>query len=159
MYFQTVERNYSCKGAHLRCYRACEVHECYQCCGEKKGALLIQFPASIKFSYFHKIRNLLDQLSSLSETTHWKLAVEFRDKSWYREATYDLMELHRASIVIHDIPKSMPPSFNIAADFVYLRFHGEKGDYRGSYEEQYYRSSANSSITTSGMARPSSPIS
>ncbi|MEJ0083153.1 MAG: DUF72 domain-containing protein [Puia sp.] len=39
-------------------------------------------------------------------------------------------------------PKCIPPEINRNADFVYLRFHGEKGDYRGSYSDQYLQQKA-----------------
>src|SRR5258705_13563831 len=45
--------------------------------------------------------------------------------------------------VSHDMPKCIPPELNENADFVYLRFHGEKGDYRGSYSIRHLENKAN----------------
>lgn len=105
--------------------------------GDKKGCLLIQFPASIKASLFPRFRALMEDVYSASEDSGWKLAVEFRDKSWYRDSVYQLLEQYRAAIVTHDMPASATPLIDMDVDFVYLRFHGEKGDYRGSYEDDF----------------------
>jgi uncharacterized protein YecE (DUF72 family) len=105
--------------------------------GIKKGCLLLQFPASIKISYFQKLRQLLDDLYRDSEIQQWKVAVEFRDKSWYNDTVYQLLEHYHASVVIHDIPASSTPLIDMEASFVYLRFHGIQGDYRGSYANTY----------------------
>lgn len=102
--------------------------------GEKKGVLLVQFPASIKFSFVRKLRILLDCIRA-ENIEGWRLAVEFRDKSWYNDTTYELLETYRAVVVKHDMPASYTPLIDMEADFVYLRFHGEKGDYRGSYPD------------------------
>lgn len=111
-------------------------------CGTKKGCILIQFPGSIKAFYFPKFKCLIDELYKTSAGQGWRLAVEFRDKSWYRDATYQLLESYKATIVTHDIPASATPLIDMESDFVYLRFHGEKGDYRGSYEDEYLEEQA-----------------
>jgi uncharacterized protein YecE (DUF72 family) len=110
--------------------------------GEKKGCLLLQFPASIKGSMFHKFRHLLDDLSGTGMLQGWHLAVEFRDKSWYRDSVYQLLEHYNASVVMHDMPKSFTPLIDMEKSFVYLRFHGELGDYRGCYTDDCLREHA-----------------
>lgn len=105
--------------------------------GDKKGCLLIQFPASIKASLFQSFRGLMDDVHSVSEGSGWKIAVEFRDRSWYCDNVYQLLEQYRTAVVVHDMPASATPLIDMDAGFVYLRFHGEKGDYRGSYEEDF----------------------
>jgi uncharacterized protein YecE (DUF72 family) len=102
--------------------------------GDKKGCLLIQFPASIKVFYFNTLKRLLEDVTG--GNAGWKLAVEFRDRSWYNDTVYQLLEDHRATIVVHDMPKSATPVIDMEQDIVYLRFHGEKGDYRGSYADE-----------------------
>lgn len=103
--------------------------------GGKKGCVLVQFPASIKYSYCQKLRRLLDDITTAHEIGGWKLAVEFRDKSWYNDTVYQLLENYKAAVVVHDMPASYTPLIDMESDFVYLRFHGEKGDYRGSYHD------------------------
>ena len=48
-----------------------------------------------------------------------------------------MLERYRAAVVIHDMPKCPTPLIDMEARIVYLRFHGEKGDYRGSYTDEY----------------------
>ena len=110
--------------------------------GEKRGCLLLQFPASVKASGLQKFRRLLDELYGSSEIEQWKLAIEFRDKSWYNDTVYELLEHYHASIVIHDMPKSATPFIDMEQRFVYLRFHGELGDYRGSYDLPFLKEQA-----------------
>lgn len=110
--------------------------------GTKKGCILIQFPGSIKISSFHKIAQLLDQIKSNAASAGWNFAVEFRDKSWYCDEVYMLLEQFKMSIVIHDIPKAITPFIEMEKSFVYLRFHGENGDYRGSYADDFLEEQA-----------------
>lgn len=101
--------------------------------GDKKGCLLIQFPASIKIEYFDQAGRILKTIMDTGNAGQWKKAVEFRDQSWYTKKTYQMLDHYNASIVLHDMPASGTRELNGKADFVYLRFHGEKGDYAGDY--------------------------
>ena len=103
---------------------------------EKKGCLLLQFPPSIGKEYFFKLELLLTYIKKV-ETNDWKIAIEFRNKSWYNETTYSLLNYFNAGLVIHDIPKSATPMINHQSDFIYIRFHGPTGNYRGSYSEDF----------------------
>lgn len=38
-------------------------------------------------------------------------------------------------MVEHDMPKAVTPKIEISKSFVYLRFHGPEGTYRGCYED------------------------
>jgi uncharacterized protein YecE (DUF72 family) len=110
--------------------------------GNRKGCLLIQFPGSITAYYLPKLSILLDQIRSADLAQDWKLAVEFRDRSWYEDKTYELLEKHAAAVVRHDMPKSRAPLVDTLTDFCYLRFHGEKGDYRGTYSDEFLQEHA-----------------
>lgn len=95
--------------------------------GDQKGCLLIQFPPSLTIDSFGQVESLLSLISG------WKVAVEFRHPSWYISETYELADEYGASVVLHDIPKSRNTRLNNKANFVYLRFHGPAGDYKGGY--------------------------
>jgi len=105
--------------------------------GHKKGSLLIQFPKSLTAIYFQQLVNLLIILKDAGADQDWKLSFEFRHKSWYRENVYALLKEYNAGIVVHDMPASAPPLIENNADFVYLRFHGPTGDYKGSYSNDF----------------------
>ncbi len=100
----------------------------------KKGCILIQFPPGTGIEYISKLENLLNCIES--QNTGWKIAVEFRNKSWYHDATFHLLNAFQAALVIHDIPKSATPMFNHTS-FIYVRFHGPTGNYRDSYSEDF----------------------
>ena len=91
--------------------------------GNKTGCLLIQFPKSTTITAYPQLKNLLDIVSDVN-TMHWKVAVEFRSTTWYIEEVYELLNEHKAGIVLHDMPSSLTPMAKITNDFVYLRFHG-----------------------------------
>lgn len=103
---------------------------------EKKGCLLIQFPPSIGKVYIEQLDQLLGCIC-LIENNHWNLAVEFRNKSWYNDNTYKLLNSFKAALVIHDIPKSATHLINHESDFIYIRFHGPTGNYRDSYSPDF----------------------
>ena len=104
---------------------------------EKKGSVLVQFPPGIGREYGSQLRELLNCILESDPTQEWKIAVEFRNKSWYEEDVYDLLSSHQVTMVIQDIPKSATPLVNFNSDFVYLRFHGPTGNYRESYSDDF----------------------
>ncbi len=103
---------------------------------EKSGCVLIQFPASVGNEYLLKLNSLLKCINRVN-INNWKIAIEFRNKSWYNETTFDLLNQFNSAVVIHDIKKSITPMINHSSDFMYLRFHGPTGNYRESYPEDF----------------------
>ncbi|RZA06034.1 MAG: DUF72 domain-containing protein [Moraxellaceae bacterium] len=109
--------------------------------GSKKGCLLIQFPASIRFEYLSEIEKMLEQLAQHNEDESWKFAVELRHKSWYQESAYTTFAKYKTSLVLHDMPNSQTPleyltSPHAYSTCLYVRFHGPTGHYDGSYSNQ-----------------------
>lgn len=102
----------------------------------KKGCLLIQFPPSLGKEYIVQLDKLLSCIREC-DGADWKIAIEFRNKTWYNDSTYNLLNFFKAALVIHDIPKSATPMVNHASDFMYIRFHGPTGNYRDSYTEDF----------------------
>lgn len=105
--------------------------------GTKRGCILAQFPPSFNVSSIDYVENLLSELMSQFAGEVWKIAVEFRDPHWYNDETLDLLKTYNASLVIQDIPKSAAPFISTSDDFVYVRFHGPTGNYRGSYADSF----------------------
>lgn len=103
--------------------------------GDRKGCLLIQFPAGTKAIACNRLELLLELISLQNDG--WKLAVEFRDPSWYNDHVFTMLEQYDCCIVEHDMPKSAPPPELPASDTRFLRFHGPLGDYRGSYTDNF----------------------
>ncbi|MET0637478.1 MAG: DUF72 domain-containing protein [Chitinophagaceae bacterium] len=107
--------------------------------GSKKGCLLVQFPKSITPDNFDEVKGIIESTREYDPGLTWGLAAEFRHpgwvdrNSWYGRATMELLDRQQASLVVQDIPASLNEQSNENAAFVYQRFHGVKGDYRGSY--------------------------
>ncbi|MFD0794907.1 DUF72 domain-containing protein [Mucilaginibacter litoreus] len=105
--------------------------------GDKKGSLLIQFPGSTGVTSIRQLEKLLVNLQDTALADGWDIAIEFRNKSWYHEDTYRLLDDYNCAMVIQDMPKAITPMIDSPADFVYLRFHGPNGGYRGSYNDAF----------------------
>ena len=103
--------------------------------GDKKGCLLAQFPPSLTIEKINQLQKLLETLGEATENRNWKIAMEFRNSSWYEREVYELLEEFNVSMVIHDIPKSATPLSMVKANFIYLRFHGPEPRYRGDYSD------------------------
>lgn len=110
--------------------------------GPKKGCMLIQFPGKITLDYFGKVALILQQLQLYDPGNEWKKAVEFRSNTWYTGETWELLDEYGAAMVLHDITRSKINEVHGNARFVYLRFHGPKGDYDGSYSGKFLEDKA-----------------
>jgi len=124
--------------------------------GPKKGCILIQLPPSAKADNTAQLQNLLELLLILTKnqtvdtdaqnpsatSNPWKLAVEFRDKSWYTKPTDDLLERFSATRVLQDIPGSLNWEPMPTSSVIYMRYHGPAGDYRGGYSDDRLKKDA-----------------
>lgn len=104
--------------------------------GQKKGCLLVQLPRSIRIGNLSQLRVLLSALRANDPDRHWRIAFEFRHHSLYAEPVLELLQTYNMGLVIHDKYPEHSPVIDPWTDFVYLRFHGPEGDYKGSYSEE-----------------------
>jgi uncharacterized protein YecE (DUF72 family) len=102
----------------------------------KRGCLLVQFPPGLKFSWYPWVEELLASIQK-ANNKRWHIALEFRHNSWYRDETYQLLNDAGAVLVYHDKKGAQAPLEEMDAGFIYLRFHGPDGDYRGSYDDAF----------------------
>lgn len=105
--------------------------------GPKRGCLLVQFPPSFTSSNFHQLERLLNEIKETTSSEGWCIALELRNPSWYNDELFELLEHIGASLVIHDKIESSNLLTDNPSDFVYLRFHGPGGNYRGSYSDEF----------------------
>jgi uncharacterized protein YecE (DUF72 family) len=105
--------------------------------GEKKGSLLIQFPGSNEVTNIRQLEKLLINLQDTGLASGWDIAIEFRNRSWYKDEVYELLDNYNTCMVIQDMPKALTPMVDMATQFMYLRFHGPNGGYRGSYNDAF----------------------
>lgn len=94
--------------------------------GDQLGPILFQLPPQWNVN----LRRLDAFLDVLPEGQ--RFAFEFRDESWYTDAIYELLEEAGAAFCIHD-HRDAPSPERITADWIYVRFHGPRGDYGGTY--------------------------
>jgi len=103
--------------------------------GDKKGCLLVQFPPSVQIGQLGQMDLLMNVLRESDPKMHWNIALEFRHVSLYQDKVYKLLNDHAMGMVIQDKPPAATPILETELPFVYLRFHGPDGSYRGSYED------------------------
>jgi len=106
---------------------------------QKRGCLLVQFPASIQASHLDKVSDILQIISRNNAGHPWRIAVEFRHNSWYSLEVYQMLNGFQAAMVLHDMPASRVSENATDAPFVFMRFHGINGDYRDSYSTEFLR--------------------
>jgi uncharacterized protein YecE (DUF72 family) len=85
----------------------------------KLGPIIFQLPQS--FRYEDGLRRLIDFLGSLP--AGGKFAVEFRNKSWHRPETWDLLRQCEIANVIADDPL-VPAAMVTTTSFTVIRWHG-----------------------------------
>jgi len=83
----------------------------------KLACLLAQLPPGFKFNLA-----LMESFFSLFPPK-FKLAAEFRHKSWLRNETWRLLEKYQVAYTIVDEPL-LPPEVHVTSDFAYIRWHG-----------------------------------
>jgi len=95
---------------------------------EKLGPILFQLPPNWKQNR-GRLQDFLEHLPS-----GYRYAFEFRNASWYTDEVYELLEKHNCAFCIYELDGHLSP-LRITADFVYIRLHGPKGKYQGSYSQ------------------------
>lgn len=114
--------------------------------GTKKGCLLAQFPPSFSIGQIEPFKKLLETFEQETKESSWKLAVEFRNPSWYEPQVYQLLKSFNASMVMQDMENSATQIIHLDDDVVYLRFHGPEPRYRGSYSDEFLKQHAKSIV-------------
>lgn len=93
------------------------------------GPILIQLPPR-----WHRNEDRLKKLAKILPRS-LRIAFEFRDKTWFSPSVYRVLRENNWALVLLSHPH-LPLVEEITADFVYLRFHGQKVLYRSSYSRE-----------------------
>ncbi len=83
----------------------------------KLGCLLVQLPPSYEYNP-DNLKAFFEMLSP-----QFRFAAEFRNLSWMREETWQLLKKHNVAYTNVDEPL-LPPEIHVTADFAYFRWHG-----------------------------------
>jgi uncharacterized protein YecE (DUF72 family) len=97
--------------------------------GQTLGPILYQLPPRFRVN--------LDRLDSFLQLAPKDVTnvFEFRDKSWYTDEVFALLERHGASFCAHDMPDLQSPELAVGR-MAYVRFHGGEGKYWGRYSDE-----------------------
>ena len=80
-------------------------------------------------------------------------AIEFRDRSWYRPDIMGVLDQVGVALCLHDMPGSATRPEPVGP-FVYVRFHGATGKYRGGYSSQMLSAWAGRMVGWADEGRP-----
>lgn len=97
---------------------------------QKLGCILIQFSPTFTFAQVQELDHFLSQLPNTV-----RFAVEFRDDSWVRPETVELLRPYNICLTATDyihLPKVIAPT----ANFLYLRFIGRHGQFKAKDKEE-----------------------
>jgi uncharacterized protein YecE (DUF72 family) len=101
--------------------------------GKKLGPILIQFPPSFRQN-LEKLENLIAHIRKIEKKLKkkFKLAFEFRHKTWFTDEVYNSLRKHKVAFVITNSP-AWPSKVIKTCDFVYMRFHGRTKLFASNY--------------------------
>jgi uncharacterized protein YecE (DUF72 family) len=98
----------------------------------KVAAVLFQLPPQFSKNC-ERLRGFLPMLSPRR-----RYAFEFRHVSWYDDEVLELLRRHNVALCISDHAHA-PAPWQVTADHIYIRGHGPKGQYAGSYPARTLR--------------------
>jgi len=104
-----------------------------QVLGDKLGAVLIQLPPSYKAD-LQVLENFLAFLRDVidSQQYHFDVAIEFRNKYWFNDETYDVLRKYNVALVAGQSSR-YPMAREVTADIAYIRMHGPEKLFDSSY--------------------------
>ena len=116
--------------------------------GPRLGPVLLQLPPN-----FGAEPDRLDETLGLFPPSV-RVAVEFRDPSWFEDEVREVLERHRAAFVLADSPRRRQPHWR-TADWGFLRFHEGTASPRPCYGEDALRTWAE---RLAGLFEPESDV-
>jgi uncharacterized protein YecE (DUF72 family) len=102
--------------------------------GPALGPFLVQLPPAFPADAA-RLNAFLDDLLAIHNAP---VAVEFRDESWFVEDVLEVLRAHGAAFCISDLAGREWPHV-VTAPLVYLRLHGPRRAYAGSYSDDALR--------------------
>ncbi|MCO6149655.1 DUF72 domain-containing protein [Flavobacterium sp. NRK1] len=96
---------------------------------EKLGPILFQLPPGWEVDT-ERLENFLNILPK-----DFRYVFEFRNNTWYNAEVDALLKKYNCAFCIYQLGGHLSP-IKITADFVYIRLHGPKGKYKGSYTDE-----------------------
>ncbi len=100
----------------------------------QRGPILVQLPPSWQINA-ERLQTFLADLRANMGDYPWKIAVEFRNRTWYVPEIYALLDREDVALCIHDWGNR---AIDVPNDskLLYIRRHGTTGRYDGLYGEE-----------------------
>jgi uncharacterized protein YecE (DUF72 family) len=115
--------------------------------GNRLGPILFQLPPNLGIN-LGRLERFLEVLPQ--DVTS---VFEFRNRSWYVDGTYELLDRFGASFSIHDMAGSAIERIAVGP-IAYLRFHGGAGKYWGRYSDEQLSGWTDWMVAQTGQGRP-----
>ncbi|MFP5438992.1 MAG: DUF72 domain-containing protein [Bacteroidia bacterium] len=96
---------------------------------DKLGPILFQLPPGWEVDT-QRLENFLKILPK-----DMRYVFEFRNTTWYNDEVDMLLKQYNCAFCIYQLGGHISP-VKVTANFVYLRLHGPKGKYKGSYSDE-----------------------
>lgn len=111
--------------------------ESTQVLGDKLGAIVIQLPASFRHD-LPKLEIFLQffRQSVDAQKFRFDIAIEFRNKYWLVNETYDVLKKYNVALVAGQSSR-YPLAKEITADIAYIRMHGPDKLFASKYTTEH----------------------
>jgi uncharacterized protein YecE (DUF72 family) len=96
---------------------------------EHLGPILFQLPPRFRAN-LERLESFLKLLPA--DQVH---VFEFRDRSWFNNDIFHLLDCYGAAFCVHDMPGLQTPRW-ASGKAAYVRFHGASGKYWGRYSDE-----------------------
>lgn len=106
--------------------------------GDRLGPILFQLPPSFQADH-KRLEGFVDIVKRDRKTPRVRPVFEFRHRSWFTEATYDILRKAGATLCIAHSSR-YPHVEEVTADLIYYRFHGPKELFASKYSDGQLRS-------------------
>ncbi len=103
------------------------------------GLLPIGATAAARLARRHDARLKSRALVTAAAPLRYRHALEVRHPSFFTREFYDLLAAHDCALVIADTAGRYPYAEELTANFVYVRLHGSRAMYGGSYSTRELR--------------------
>ena len=108
--------------------------------GPTLGPILFQLPAQFHVN-LPRLERFVRTLGRQRLLPDLRAALEVRHPSWLVEEVFDVLRKANVALCFHDA-RVQPVTEPVTADFVYVRRHGTRARYGGSYTDRMLRADA-----------------
>src|SRR6185437_8022921 len=109
--------------------------------GDRLGPILLQLPESFERDVDRLRSFVAHARHAVKHDLDIRLAVEFRNPSWFVPEVYDTLEKHNVALVAAS-SSQFPRVDRLTADFAYFRYHGPGALFGSNYNHKQLQEEA-----------------